>query len=230
MKKILLIAIAVFFVSSAASAQQKAFQFGFKIGPSISWMKMHAKTYTNEGAKIGFNWGFVGDFYLMENYSIQTGFNVMYLNGSYSYPDRKNTTDLGFVEGNTLRNLRLKYIQIPAVLRMRTNEINKFTYYGEAGLGLAFKTGAKADDTFTSALTNMEIEDEDVSKQYRFTRESLILGAGVYYNLGGSTRLFGGIRFDNNFFDIMKDQNSITPSIEKKGIANFIELNLGILL
>ena len=60
MKKILLIAIAVFFVSSAASAQQKAFQFGFKIGPSISWMKMHAKTYTNEVLKLvltGVLWG-----------------------------------------------------------------------------------------------------------------------------------------------------------------------------
>lgn len=230
MKKALIVLFLFLLLSGTSSAQEKAFQFGFKIAPSVSWMKMHATSYENEGLKVGFNWGFVGDFYLMENYSIQTGFNVMYLNGYYSYPDRKNTTDIGFVEGVTSRVLRLKYIQIPAVMRMRTNEINKFTFYGEVGLGLAFLTGAKADDNFVSALVNMETEDVDVSKQYRFTRESLILGAGFYYNLGGSTRLFSGLRFDNNFFDIMKDQNQIDPSIEKKGIANFIEVNIGILL
>lgn len=230
MKKALIVLFLFLLLSGTSSAQEKAFQFGFKIAPSVSWMKMHATSYENEGLKLGFNWGFVGDFYLMENYSIQTGFNVMYVNGNYSYPDRKNTTDIGFVEGVTSRVLRLKYIQIPAVLRMRTNEVNKITFYGEAGLGLAFLTGAKADDNFVSTLLNMETEDVDVSKQYRFTRESLILGAGFYYNLGGSTRLFGGLRFDNNFFDIMKDQNQIDPSIEKKGIANFIEVNIGILL
>jgi hypothetical protein len=51
----------------------------------------------------------------------------------------------------------------------------------------------------------------------------------VEYPLGGSTFLTGGIRFDNNFIDILKDQNSLDSSIEQKGISNFIELQLGLL-
>jgi hypothetical protein len=68
-----------------------------------------------------------------------------------------------------------------------------------------------------------------VSKELRFTRESLILGAGVEYPLGGSTFITAGLRFDNNFIDILKDQNEVYPDIEQIGISNFIEFQLSLL-
>lgn len=231
MKKHLLILAMSLLIGSTVFAQEKAFQFGFKIAPSMSWLKPTTTDYVNEGVKIGFNWGFVGDIYLMENYSVQTGFNVLYVNGSYSYPDLQTVENLDR-EGVTERDIRLKYIQIPAILRMRTNENNRLSFYAEAGLGIAFKTGAKADDYFRANegnFTKME-EDQNVSKQYSLTRESLILGGGVFYNLGGSTRLFGGLRFDNNFIDILKNQNAVNTDVKKNGIANFVELNVGVLL
>lgn len=231
MKKHLLILAMSLLIGSTVFAQEKAFQFGFKIAPSMSWLKPTTTDYVNEGVKIGFNWGFVGDIYLMENYSVQTGFNVLYVNGSYSYPDLQTVENLDR-EGITERDIRLKYIQIPAVLRMRTNENNRLSFYAEAGLGIAFKTGAKADDYFRAnegGFTETK-EDLHVSKEYALTRESLILGGGVFYNLGGSTRLFGGLRFDNNFIDILKYTNKVQQDVKNNGIANFIELNIGVLL
>ena len=229
MKKQITLLFVGLFISISVLSQEKAFHFGFKIAPAIDWIKPSSEKYANEGLKLGFNWGFIGDIYLMENYSIQTGFNVLYIGGSYSYPDKITQNESLFI-GTTTRDLQLKYIQVPAVFRMRTNEFDRFAFYGEAGLGLAFKTGAKANDSFISDQLEQELSDQNVTKQYRFSRESLILGAGVYYNLGGSTRLFGGLRFDNNFFDIIKDQNTVDPKVANKGIANFIELNIGVLL
>ncbi|PKP52603.1 MAG: hypothetical protein CVT92_08210 [Bacteroidetes bacterium HGW-Bacteroidetes-1] len=231
MKRLLfsLFLISIFAIS--AKAQEKAFQFGFKIGPNIGWIKPNSEGYERDGVNGAFNWGFVADIHLVENYSVHTGFNVLYLNGSYMYPYKAIPEgESEPVTGVMNRTLKLKYIQIPAVLRMKTQEMNNLTYYAEAGFGLAFKTKATADDLFTKDGATIKLEEKiDVGKQYRFSRESLILGLGAYYSLGPSTKLTGGIRFDNNFFDILKDQNTVDPTIEQKAISNFVEITFGLL-
>ncbi|HOI32510.1 MAG: porin family protein [Bacteroidales bacterium] len=214
--------------TNLASAQQKAFQFGFKVAPSMGWIKPNTVDYERDGVKAGFNWGFVGEFFLMENYAVATGFNVMYVNGAYTYPD-KITNSVGSIIGNTRRELHLKYIQLPVILKMKTNDFGGLRVYGEMGFGLGFKVDAKADDQFTEQTTQHEVVTSDVGSQYRFTRESLILGAGVEYLLGGSTFITAGIRFDNNFIDIMKDQSKVDSSVEQKGIANLLEFQIGLL-
>ena len=232
MKHFIVAIVLLFTFSILSHAQEKAFQFGFKLGPSVGWIKPDSENYLRDGTKTGFNWGFVADIHLMENYSAHTGFNVIYMNGAYSYPHKTNPSEevSSLVTGTMNRVIHLKYIQLPAVLRMKTNEISGFVIFGEAGLALAINTGAKADDTFIKdGMVLKEVIKTDISKQIRFTRESMILGGGVYYNLGGSSKLTAGLRFDNNIFDILKDQNSVNPEIEQKAISNFIELNFGLL-
>lgn len=231
MKKIILLVALIYSINQNVFSQEKAFSFGFKVAPSIGWMKLNSDGYESNGVKGGFNWGFVGDIHLMENYSIQTGINILYLNGSYSYPYKEYKNGFLPTVGNLDRVIHLKYLQIPVVLRMKTEEFSKFTVYGEAGLGLAFRTAVKSDDVFTAVDGTIvsETDKGTITDEVRFTRESMILGAGVYYAVGGSTKLTAGLRFDNNFFDILKDQNTVDPSIEQKGISNFIELSIGLL-
>ncbi|MDY0076026.1 MAG: porin family protein [Bacteroidales bacterium] len=228
MKRSLFTLLLVFVIVGSTIAQQKAFQFGFKVAPSIGWIKPNSEGYKRDGLKMGFNWGFVGEFFLMENYAVTTGFNVIYVNGAYRYPDFQNIGGLNLL-GETNRLLKLKYIQLPVVLKMKTNEFNGIKLFGEIGFGLGFNVGAKAEDDFYFNEKKQQSKSSDVSSVVRFTRESLILGAGIEYPLGGSTFLTAGVRFDNNFIDILKDQNSVDKSIEQKGISNFIELQLGLL-
>lgn len=230
MKRILVFLVFVFLAGQLV-AQEKAFQFGFKLGPSIAWIKPTSDGYERNGVKAGFNWGFMADVNVMENYAIHSGFNVIYLNGAYSYPHKMKLEGASdFTTGTMNRVLHLKYIEIPAVMRMKTDEVNEFTFYGEAGFGLGFCTGAKADDTFIDNQgTSTVKEGVNVNKQVKYSRFAMILGAGAYYNIGGSSKLTAGIRFNNNLFDILKDQNTVDPKIEHKGIANFLELQLGFL-
>ena len=224
----LLTLLLVFVIVGSVTAQQKAFQFGFKVAPSIGWIKPNSEGYVRDGVKAGFNWGFVGEFFLMENYAITTGFNIIYTNGAFSYPDQKTIGGSNMI-GETNRTLKLKYIQLPVVLKMKTNDFNGIKFFAEIGFGLGFKTDAKSEDDFYVNEKLQQTKSGDVSSTVRFTRESLILGAGLEYPIGGSTFITGGIRFDNNFIDILKDQNSVDNSIEQKGISNFIELQLGLL-
>ena len=214
MKRTLIILFVL--VSLSLTAQHKPFQFGFKAGANIGWFNTSAENYNNIGADFGGSWGFVADFFIMENYSFTTGFDVLYLNGTMSYPaEYKYDTSSYPLQGNRKRSYRTKYIKIPFVLTMKTNEIKKLRYYGQIGFGLNILISAKAKDEFTADDGSDVITDENnIYNELRFTRESLILGAGVEVPMQGSTFFRIGITYDNAFIDILKGQiHTITTII-----------------
>jgi hypothetical protein len=228
-KKTLFFCIIFLIFIQLIHAQEKAFQFGFKAAPNLGWIKPNAEGYVGDGVKMGFTWGFIGDIHLMENYWMNTGFNVIFLQGAYHYPHQIPETDgsSSYIVGTLNRSLSTKYIQVPIVFRMKTEESNSLCFYGEIGFGLGFLIDAKASDSFyEDGVLIEETTKANVSNEYRLTRESLILGAGIEYSLGTSNKLTTGLRFDNNFFDILKDQNTVDSSIEQKAISNFIELQV----
>ncbi len=223
-KRLSLILLVLTSLVFSASSQNKAFQFGFKVAPNIGWMKPDAQDYSRNGIDAGFSWGFQAEFFLMENYAFNTGFDVVYLNGSLDYPYKS-----GSKVGVMSRSIKSKYIELPLILKMKTNDFGKFRFYGQVGFGLGFLLDAEAEDRFFSQGVLDEKKTLEIRKQLRFTRESLILGAGAEYSLGGSTFLFAGIKFDNGFIDILKDQNTVNSSIENKAISNYLEIQIGLM-
>jgi len=228
MKRTTIILLLVAFLgASSAYSQQKPFVFGFKAGPTLGWMKPDAKGYDSDGLKPGFTWSFIADFFLMENYGIATGFDVVFLNGGINMPHQVlDGSDV--ISGTLNRKYKLKYIQIPVTLKLRTKELGKFRIFGQIGLGTNFLIGAKADDEFTPDVGNSVSEEVDIYDDIMFMRESLILGAGVEFLLGGSTNLTAGFVFNNGFMDILKGKNSVDPTINNKANANYLALEIGI--
>jgi len=211
------------------SAQHKPFQFGFKASPNIGWYKSTAENYDNKGADFGGSWGFIADIFIMENYSLTTGFDVLYLNGTMSYPSLYEHDEQQY-KGVLKRSYRTKYIKLPFIFTMKTNEIKKLRYYGQIGFGLSILLTAKANDEFTPDDGGDAIsESPNIYDELRFTRESLILGAGVEVPLQGSTYLRIGLVFDNAFIDILKGDNTIDTSAKNNGRNSFLGLEFSIL-
>ena len=231
MKRLIAIIVILLIVALGdIKAQYKPFIFGFEISPNIGWMKPDHADYENNGARMGFSWGFISEFFLMENYAIVTGFDVAYANSRLSYPHTYfNETDSIDIKGTLERSYHLKYIEIPLVLKMKTREFGKVRFFGKVGLGTSFIIGAKADEKFTAdGNEGYEKEKLDIKDQVRSNRESLILGVGMEYIIEGSTAIFVGINFDNGFTDVLKDQNTTNPEITHQAINNFIELSVGV--
>jgi len=232
MKKILIFLLLInMLLSVNVIAQYKPFVFGFELSPNIGWMKPDPAGYENKGTPVGFSWGFVSEFFLMENYAITTGFNVSYLNSKLTYPhkvfDQKDSIS---ITGTLSRFYKLKYIEIPLMLKMKTKEFGKMKFFGQIGLGTGFIIGAKADDDFKAdGYESIKDEKKDIKDQVKTNRESLILGLGLEYSVGGSTAIIVGFNFNNGFTDVLKDQNTVDPEIEHKAINNFFELNIGVL-
>ncbi len=209
----------------AVDAQEKAFQFGFELAPNIGWISPTTENYENDGIRLGFSWGFVGDIYLVENYAINTGLKFIYLNGKYEFPEKRDD-----VAGRTERRLNTSYLQIPGVLRMRTEEINNgHSIYGDFGLALSLRLNALADEKFyvNDRLFGTD-KKKDVDEEMRYSRTSMLIGAGIYKDLAELTKLNIGLRWDNGLLNVLKGKNNISEN-KIKATTSFVELKVGVL-
>lgn len=223
-KSIILITVLSFFILKSGISQEKPFVFGIKIAPNIGWMKPDSKGYENQGSDVGFSWGFMAEFHLMENYAINSGFNISYLNSTLEYTETVNGE-----EGVLNRGYRIKYVEIPLTFKMRTNDFNGLTYFGLIGFGTGFKLSAKAKDKFVPNGGVQENEVNDISDDIKSIRASLILGVGLEYPMSGGTKILGGLNFNNGINDILSNQNTADPSINHKAINNYFEFYIAVL-
>jgi hypothetical protein len=211
-------------------AQYKPIVFGLRVAGNVGWLKADADGYASEGAEPGFAWGFIGQFFLMENYAILTGFNVNFNGGKLEYPYLMDIdNDTVPVTGTLHRDYSLKYIQIPLCLKMQTDLSDKLRIFGKIGLGTAFLLDAKANDQFVYEGGEVDKSNVDVQNDINLMRESLIIGGGVEIILKGSTVLVLDMTYDNGFNNILSDENPATPKVKPTAYHNYVELGVGVI-
>lgn len=228
MKKITLLVLCLGLLAQAANAQETKYKIGFKVNPNVSWMQPNDNSITSEGSKLRFGFALNFDKMFTDNYAIGTGLNVFTTGGELTYFGEFNSPDSMTQVGSVTRNYRLQYGEIPFTLKLRTNEVGYWTFWGQFGLGLGLNISAKVDERVTylqeidnDALAadnpswtvlpgndkrNFESEDVNIKDDVSLFRASLIVGAGGEYNLSGSTSLLFGVTFNNGFTDALKRQ------------------------
>lgn len=237
------------------SFAQKKFQLGLQIAPNFSWVKANTDNVENEGLKFGFNYGIMGDFNFADNYAFSTGISLVNTGGEITRPDIQKVPNSGVTVdgyGATTADVRLKYIEIPLTLKLKTNEIGYMKYFGQFGFGLGVNYDASADESFKYEFGDSESgatisnEDVDYKDEVNLLRASLIVGLGAEYNLSGSTSLVFGVTFNNGFTNTFsedgykadQDGNAIKPSNSEhtgkrdqdtKGVNNYLLFNFGVL-
>lgn len=221
-KSLFVLFILLLVIINQGLAQEKPFLFGMKLAPDIGWMKLNSEGYQNDGVKAGISWGLVAEIHLMENYDLHSGINVTVIRSAITYPDLKTMGETP-VAGETSRLYNLKYLGFPFIFRMKTNENAKKRFFGQVGLELNFLLSGNAKDKFISEDAGQINEKNDIYKELKFARYSIIVGAGMEYALGGSNKLITGVNFNNGINDILKDQNKIDPTINQVAINNFFE-------
>jgi hypothetical protein len=225
----LLIKVAVVFAlvlmisgTAVLQAQSNPPMFGFRIAPNVGWLKPDATKYDGDGAVFGFSWGFIVEFPFAENYSLASGFNVVFNNGKLKYPHRIDTTGLMH------RKYNLKYLELPFMIQMRTTDRGGPVFHANIGFGGGIRLDAHAEGRFTPDDGDaVEFDRDKISEEINLLRASLLIGAGVEYPVGASSKLRVGLQFNNGFTNILKGPNNADPAIDHSAMPNFIELNLG---
>jgi len=226
-RQIIFIALLCFFTGApSAYAQYKSVVMGVRVTPNFGWFRVDTDGYNSEGIVPGIGWGLTADFYFAENYAIASGFNVNFINAKLSYPDVQ-----AFQDGIMTRKYRLKYIEIPVLVKMKTNDIGDFRFFGQLGLQPGVRIGSKGKDTFTSNSTPYFTNKTDwhgIDSETNLFRISMVVGGGIEYPIDNSTALVAGINFVNGLSDVLKGKNALDNSIKHKAIPNMLELSVGI--
>lgn len=226
MKKIFIILGLVLFVNYTFSQKVTG---GIEISPIISWMKPDiTKRIDNEGVKFGFNFGFIGDLNLGDNFAFSTGILVNNFGGQLKYHDSipqftvdKGTSDSIYsFDPGVVIDYKLQYVEIPFSLKGKTNEIGYITYFLKAGISPMIKWKARGD------VTQGNISGESITKEVTGFGFGFHVGGGIEYSLGGNTKMLIELVYTNGLSDFTKTE---TTEGNEKVILNCLALRLGIL-
>ena len=189
-KNFCLMLFAVLF-SLVASAQRYEYQLGLKGGLGVGFLGSSDKNIVSKDTGFSYQFGFTGIYYFGENYGFSSGFNVVGNKISYKY----KVVDEFDVETIEDRNLNNTYLQIPLMLKMRTDAIaDRFRIFGEIGYG--FNILASKHDK------------GDYIHPYRDVCSSLIVHLGMEMEVLNHSTLQFMVAYDDFFSNLMSKDNS----------------------
>ena len=219
MKKVLSIAVLLFFTVNLYAQLAPAPYYGFKLGltahPTFGFIK--AENGKGNGVSLGFSYGLMGDFNFAENYSFSTAVTITTINGKsteLNVPQyepaisRTKEYDLKY---------KMQYIEIPLTIKLKTSEIGAVKWYGQFGLSNDFNISSKQDATSEGLELANDINSSDWT---RFYRAGMIIGGGLEYRLDGKTSLMTGLTYNNGFTNISTGKNTIRN--------HYVAINLGV--
>ena len=206
--KFWIVLVIAFLSANITNAQEQKFHFGLKVAPTVAWMKPDTKGLNKDGSKLGFTYGLMGESNFAPNYALTYGLQVTYRGGILK------------VDSLNLRtSYSLKYVELPIGIKMKTNEFNRYRYFGQFGLVPGLNLSAK---TATEKESNIE------SKAYiTDINMSMMIAVGTEYTISGSTTFLASLEFNNGFVDVLTKNESTDR--EYKAISNYVALNLGIM-
>jgi opacity protein-like surface antigen len=227
MKKLLCAALLTLLAAGPAAAQQdQGVRIGLTANPVFGWFKTQRSDQAidavkNDGLKVGFSYGAMGEYQFADNYAVEFRLQHLLYSGEYEV-NRQN----GGSSGDLLtRDWNLQYLEIPVNMKMKTNEIGYFTFFGKFGLSPAFRLQATAaeqkliDENGSQPIEQSEIAN---SSQSKFMNMTVNFGLGAMYHLGGDTYLNGGLTFHNGVIKANDDDAyGVKPA--------YISLDLGVL-
>jgi hypothetical protein len=201
-------------------------KLGLKVSPNIGWMSPGTKGYSSDGARLGATIGFISDFYFAENYALSTGFNFQFINGKLNYNDSL-LIDKNRVYEEVFRKYNLIFLEIPLMIKMKTKNFGKISYFGQIGIGTGFRIKATSKDNLVPAIKDMGTP-ENFNEGTTLIRESILVGIGCEYMVDESSRILFGISYSNALNNILTGENYKYNLVEKSQL-NFAEINIGFL-
>lgn len=194
MSKNIALFVLIFVGSLSASAQVK---LGLKFSPSINNSRTFLPSDTIDVDPVNglfkFSLGLIADMELTDTYYLSSGLLVV--------PKRVGI-DIKPENGSTFaprtEYFDLQYVQIPATLKLYTNEILPDG-------SLYFQVGGAAD---------IKVFEQPVEEEYDFISEfstvdlTVVFGGGFEYQAGLNTALFGGVTYNRGLTNVVKSTQS----------------------
>jgi len=200
------------FSMNASAQSDKKIKFGAFIAPTISWMKPTANksdngeyATSNDGSKVGFTYGLMAEYNFADNYSFVTGLQINMAGGKIDAKRDMAPSDSASYLNKASFDYHLQYLEIPLALKMRTNEISGFRFFGQIGITPSFVVAKKA--SYNVVMNNFDkettFEDEKVKLKGTLAISPILfqmnIGVGAEYPFSDQLSGYIGLFFNNGF-------------------------------
>lgn len=232
-----LLVVLVFPSVQGQDGQDPNFRLGIKVAPNLAWLRADSKDLESNGTRSGISFGLLSEFKIDNagRYFFATGILYNNIGGKFN---AEGTYTLNGVETavRTAQDVKLRYIELPLTIKLRSTVDRPLNFYGQVGAGLALNVRARADATTTTTVggssTTTELDGEDVIDDIAFFKMGLLAGAGAEYEMAAGTILFAGLTYNTAFTNVLDgDAKSLSVSGKKsKLFAEYFELTLGVFL
>lgn len=241
MKKIFALLFLTSLYLSGFSISEKV-RVGLHFSPGIAWSKPFGKDLAKGAPRFGASYGFIAEYWFAKNYGLATGLNGAYDGCNIKGRDAFQRYDsLGNVTYTVDEKYSFHYLEIPAYLKLRTNDIKggKFSIWGQVGVTLNITVSARAtfSDSISTSAGNVLIEKENILKkknevanaipnfQSNFFDVRLGGGAGFEYKFDDRTSLLVGVFYHNGFINNIFDRD-----VKKEAnVMRLMSLRVGVL-
>ncbi len=203
MKKLFLSLSAILASATAASAQV---EIGVKISPSISYLRAESPSSTafaSESSKFSFGGALIVDYFFGENYAFGTGLALTGKGGSISYFEQDLRVPPQPTGTRVNQKIATQYIEVPITLKLFTNELAPATrlYFQLGGsLAVPIATRINSEKFYRDPYDN---NNETKASEHVFALDAnALLGAGVEYQLGRSTKLLAGLSYHRGLVNL----------------------------
>ena len=198
-----------------ARAFTQNLEFAIHADPVISWMGSNESEYVSEGVKAGVDIGLDVLHFFADNYAISSGISLISAGGRQSTAGDQTVVFTNFTEivpAGTEIKYNLQYLNIPAGIRLQTNQVGYLTYYTDLGFDLRVLIKSTID------LPAMDIDHENAKDEVYGMNAGWHIGGGLEYELGIDLSLIVGLSYAQDFFDITKDLEDVEQVEDKSGL------------
>ncbi len=201
----------------------------------VSFMNPKTEGYEKDGSKFSYKYGLLVDYNITKNYTFSSGIYFNSLGGKLKYQDSLDIKDDNvFTQGDMNRSYRVNYLEIPTMLKLKTNQMGYLTYFTQLGLRHNFRLSSYSNDIFEygteSTIAN---DDVDMVDNTSFYRLSFNVGIGAEYALSQSFSAFAYFEFDNGLTNSLtkekKDGDDKIISRKEDALIKNFSLTLGLL-
>lgn len=226
MKKIVFLLIGLT-LATMVSAQGKSFKIGIKLSPGVGFLRTDVGDIATNGRPMRLGYGLIFDRMFSENYALGFGLNMIEFGGHAEYTnvfsDSQSDPTIQYVRRDYDK---VKYIEMPLTLKLRTAMIGKMMYWGQFGVGLGYLFSGFADEKTSNLYvqsnstengpfertfeSSESIDDKlDIKSELSPFRVSMIVAAGAEYPISGSTYLSYGITYNGGILSMYRNGDKV---------------------
>jgi hypothetical protein len=156
--------------------------------------------------------------FFAENYAISSGISILSAGGRQSV-----TEDITMVFNNFTRDVEageeirynLRYLNIPAGLRLQTNQAGLMTYWTDLGFDIRLLLKSTID------IPSAQIDHENAKTEVYGLNLGWHLGGGIEYEMDIDASIVAGLSYGQDFFDVTKDLEDVYQPEDRSGLRMF---------